>query len=226
MLQSLMLDDEIQQYVLDVSLREDELARELRLATLQLFEHGMLTPPEQSQLLGLLVRLTNAAMVVEVGVFTGYSTLAMARALPAHGRVIACDVSAQWAEIGRPIWERAGVDDRIQLELRPAVETLDALLADGAAETVDFVFIDADKENYGSYFDRCLALLRPGGLMVLDNVLWSGKVARPEVSDPETNSLRALNSALRDDPRIELSMLPVFDGLTLAYKRADGGNRP
>lgn len=226
MLQNLMLDDDIQQYVLDMSLREDELARELRTSTLRLFERGMLTPPEQGQLLGLLVRLMNATTVIEVGVFTGYSTLAMARALPAGGRVIACDVNADWAGIGRPIWERAGVADRIRLELRPAVETLDALLADGAAGTVDLVFIDADKENYGVYFERCLELLRPGGLMVLDNVLWSGKVARPEVSDPETDSLRALNAALRDDPRIELSMLPVFDGLTLAYKRADHTARP
>lgn len=221
MLHSLLLDDEIQQYVLDVSLREDDIARELRMATLQLFESGMLAPPEQAQLLGLLVGLTSATTVVEVGVFTGYSTLAMARAVPAHGRVIACDVNAEWADIGRPFWARAGVADRIQLELRPAAETLDALLAGGAAGTVDFAFIDADKESYGIYFERCFELLRPGGLIVLDNVLWSGKVARRDMSDPETDSLRALNFALRNDERVELSMLPVFDGLTLAYKRAD-----
>ncbi|GIM88059.1 O-methyltransferase [Salinispora arenicola] len=219
MLQSLIVDDEIQQYVLDVSLREDDIARELRLATLQLFERGMLAPPGQGQLLGFLVGLMSATTVVEVGVFTGYSTMAMARAVPAHGRVIACDVSAEWADIGRPFWARAGVADRIQLELGPAADTLDALLADGAAGTVDFAFIDADKENYAVYFNRCLELLRPGGLVVLDNVLWSGKVARQDISDPETDSLRALNSALHADERIELSMLPVFDGLTLAYKR-------
>lgn len=222
MLRSLVLDDQIQQYVLDVSLREDEIARELRMATLQLFEHEMLAPPEQGQLLGFLVGLISATTVVEVGVFTGYSTLAMARALPEHGRVIACDISAEWADIGRPFWARAGVADRIQLELRPAVETLDALLADGAAGTVDLAFVDADKESYPIYFKRCLELLRPGGLMVLDNVLWSGKVAQQDISDPETDSLRALNSALRNDERVELSMLPVFDGVTLAYKRANG----
>lgn len=222
MIHSLVLDDEIQQYVLDVSLREDEIARELRAATMRLVEHGMLVPPEEGQLLGFLVGLTSATTVVEVGTFTGYSTLAMARALPAHGRIITCDVSAEWADIGRPFWARAGVADRIQLELRPAVETLDALLADGAAGTVDFAFIDCNKESYAIYFERCLELLRPGGLLVVDNVLWSGQVARRDVSDPETDSLRALNSALHNDIRIELSMLPVFDGLTLAYKRASG----
>lgn len=220
MIHSLMLDDEIQQYVLDVSLREDDLARELRMVTMRLLARGMLVPPEEGQLLGFLVGLTSASTVVEVGTFTGYSTLAMARALPAHGRIITCDISAEWADIGRTFWERAGVADRIQFELRPAIETLDALLADGAAGTVDLAFIDCNKESYASYYERCLELLRPGGLLVIDNVLWSGKVARPEISDLETESLRALNSALRNDKRIELSMLPVFDGITLAYKRA------
>jgi predicted O-methyltransferase YrrM len=223
----LAIDDEIRQYLLDVSLREDEIARELRMATSQVFEHMMAVSPEEGQLLGFLVGLMSAATVVEVGVFTGYSTLAMARALPPGGRVIACDFNQAWADIGRPFWERAGVADRIQLELRPAAQTLDALLADGAAGTVDFAFIDADKENYSLYFERCLELLRPGGLMVIDNVLWDGNVARPGISDPETDSLRALNSALSNDKRVELCMLPVFDGVTLAYKRAttDGASR-
>jgi O-methyltransferase len=220
-LRSLVLDQQIQEYVRDVSLREDDIARELRAATMRLFAHGMLTPPEEAQLLGFLVRLTGATTVVEVGTFTGYGTLAMARAVPAHGRVITCDVNAQWAEIGRPFWERAGVADRIQVEIRPAVETLDVLLADGAAGTVDFAFIDCNKESYADYFERCLELLRPGGLLVLDNVLWSGKVAHPDISDQETDSLRALNAALCDDDRVDLSMLPVFDGVTLAYKRAN-----
>ncbi len=211
--------DEVQQYVVDVSLREDDIAHELRMATMQLVEHGMLAPPEEAQLLGFLVGLTNATTVVEVGTFTGYSALVMARALPEHGRVITCDVSAYWANIGRPFWARAGVADRIQLEIRPALETLDALLADGAAGTVDFAFIDANKDSYSDYYERCLELLRPGGLLVLDNVLWSGRVAQPNFSDPETDALRTLNSALRDDKRVELSMLPVFDGVTLAYKR-------
>jgi predicted O-methyltransferase YrrM len=218
-LAQLVLDEEIRQYVLDVSLREDEIARELRTATLQVFEHIMAVPPEQGQLLGFLVGLTSATTVLEVGVFTGYSTLAMARALPPGGRLIACDFSEEWVDIGRPFWERAGVADRIQLELRPAVQTLDALLADGAAGTVDFAFIDADKESYPLYYERCLELLRPGGLMVIDNVLLAGDVARPQINEPETDALRALNAALRDDERVELSMLPVFDGVTLAYKR-------
>jgi O-methyltransferase len=216
---SLVLDDEIQQYVLDVSLREDDIARELRMATMRLFEHGMLAPPEEGQLLGFLVGLISATTVVEVGTFTGYSTLAMARALPANGRIITCDLSAEWADIGRPFWERAGVADRIHFEQGPADETLDALLADGAAGTVDLAFIDCNKESYAVYFERCLELLRPNGLLVIDNTLWSGKVARQDISDPETDSLRALNAALRNDKRVELSMLPVFDGITLAYKR-------
>ncbi|WP_240103256.1 class I SAM-dependent methyltransferase [Streptomyces sp. MUM 16J] len=216
-----MLDDEIQQYVQDVSLREDGIARELRAATTsQVFEHNMSASPEQGQLLGFLVGLMSARTVVEVGVFTGYSTLCMARALPPDGRLIALDFNEEWAGIGRPFWERAGVADRIQLELRPAAQTLDMLLADGAAGTVDFVFIDADKEGYPAYFERCLELLRPGGLMAIDNVLLTGNVARPDVSDPEIDSMRALNSMLLDDERVELAMLPIFDGVTLAYKRA------
>ncbi len=221
MLVHLVVDDEIQQYVQDVSLREDEIARGLREATVsQVFEHNMSASPEQGQLLGFLVGLTSAKTVVEVGAFTGYSTLWMARALPPGGRVIALDFNEEWAAIGRPFWARAGVADRIRLELRPAAQTLDMLLADGAAGTVDFAFIDADKEGYPLYFERCLELLRPGGLMVIDNVLLTGKVARPGVSDPETDSMRALNSTLLDDERVELSMLPIFDGVTLVHKRA------
>lgn len=221
MLVHLVLDDEIQRYVQDVSLREDEIARGLREATTaQVFEHNMCASPEQGQLLGFLVGLMSATTVVEVGIFTGYSTLAMARAVGPGGRVIACDFNDEWAGIGRQFWEKAGVADRVQLELRPAVQTLDALLADGAAGTVDLAFIDADKEGYPQYYERCLELLRPGGLMVIDNVLLTGNVARPDISDPETDSMRALNSALHNDERVELSMLPVFDGVTLAYKRA------
>jgi predicted O-methyltransferase YrrM len=219
MLVHLALDDELQQYVRDVSLREDPIARDLRAATSRVFEHNMAVSPEQGQLLGLLVGLISATTVIELGVFTGYGTLAMARAIPPEGRLIACDYNEEWAEIGRPFWERAGVANRIQLELRPAIQTLDALLAAGGAGTVDFVFIDADKENYPLYVERCLELLRPGGLMAIDNVLLTGSVARPEVTDPETDTMRALNAALRDDERITLSLLPVFDGLTLAYKR-------
>lgn len=212
---------EIEQYVVDVSLREDDIAHGLRMATMELLAHGMCAPPAEGQLLGFLVGLISAKTIVEVGTFTGYSTLIMARALPAGGRIVTCDVSSEWADIGRPFWDRAGVADRIQLELRPALETLDALLADGAAGTFDLAFVDANKNNYADYYERCLDLLRPGGLVVLDNTLWSGRVARDDVSDPDTDALRALNLALREDKRVELSMLPVFDGVTLAYKRAN-----
>ena len=219
MIHSLVMDDEIQKYVLEVSLREDDIARELRMATMELLARGMLAPPEEGQLLAFLVRLTGASTVVEVGTFTGYSTLAMARALPENGRLVTLDVSAEWADIGKPYWERAGVADRIEFKLGPAVDSLDALLAEGAAGTVDFAFIDCDKPSYALYLERCLDLLRPGGLLVIDNTLWSGKVARPDISDPETDSLRALNAALTNDKRVDLSMLPVFDGITLVRKR-------
>ncbi|MBE1489754.1 O-methyltransferase [Plantactinospora soyae] len=215
----------IEQYVVDVSLREDDIAHGLRMATMELLAHGMCAPPAEGQLLGFLVGLISAKNIVEIGTFTGYSTLLMARALPADGRIVTCDVSSEWAEIGRPYWDRAGVTDRIRLELRPALETLDALLAGGAAGTFDLAFIDANKNNYADYYERCLELLRPGGLVVLDNTLWSGRVARSDVSDSDTDALRALNLALRDDERVELSMLPVFDGVTLAYKRAGGEPR-
>jgi O-methyltransferase len=220
MIHNLVLDEDIRHYVTEVSLREDDLARELRLATLELPDRTMIVPPEQAQLLGLLVTLLSATTVLEVGVFTGYSTLVMARALQPGGRIIACDVSEEWTTIARGFWRRAGVADRIQLELRPAQQTLDRLIdVDGAAGTVDLAFIDADKQSYAGYYERCLRLVRPGGLLVLDNVLWSGKVARPDVSDPETDSLRALNALLLNDERVALSTLPVFDGLTLACKR-------
>lgn len=209
-------------YVTGASRREDDIAQRLRAATEQLPEAEMTTSPEEAQLLGLLVAITNATTVLEIGVFTGYSTLAMARELPPQGRLIACDVNAEWAEIGRPFWEHAGVADQIEFKLGPALETLDLMLTQGAAGSIDLAFVDADKENYLQYFQRCLDLLRPGGLLILDNVLWSGRVADPQTHDPETNSLRALNAALQQDSRVMLSMLPVFDGLTLAVKRPDG----
>jgi O-methyltransferase len=219
MIHAVATTESLLRYVSDVSVREDDLAAELRRITLDLPLHTMLVPAEEGQLLGLLVALLQAREVIEVGVFTGYSTLCMARALAPGGRVVACDISPEWTDIARSFWQRAGVADLIDLRLAPAVDTLCELLGEGRAGTVDLIFVDADKESYHEYVELGSRLLRPGGLMVLDNVLWSGLVVDPDVHDPETDSLRALNARLRDDDRFALSMLPVFDGVTLLWKR-------
>ncbi len=169
--------------------------------------------------MGLLARLMGVRKAIEVGTFTGYSALAVARAMPADGRLVACDVSEAWTGIARRYWREAGVADRIELRLAPALETLDALVAAGEAGTFDFAFIDADKENYDGYYERCLALLRPGGLVMIDNVLWNGSVANPDKTDADTEAIRALNARLRDDRRVSLSLVPIGDGLTLCRKR-------
>ena len=180
---------------------------------------AMQVSPEQGAFMALLIRLTGARRAVEVGTFTGYSALRVAEALPADGRLVACDVSAEWTAIGRRHWAAAGVADKIDLKLAPAVETLDTLIAQGQSGTFDFAFIDADKENYDAYYERCLTLLRPGGALAIDNVLWGGRVADAAVTDPATIAIRALNEKVREDGRVQAAMLPVGDGLTLAVKR-------
>ncbi|MBP2329399.1 putative O-methyltransferase YrrM [Kibdelosporangium banguiense] len=218
MIHNVVVDDAVRQYIDDVNPALDELAGQLRAETLRLPLATMLVPAEQGRLLAFLVSLTGARSVIEVGVFTGFSTLSMARALPGDGVITALDISEEWTAIAERYWEKAGVRDKIKLELRPAVESLDAMIARGAADTVDFVFVDADKESYELYYERCLTLLRQGGLMLLDNVLWSGLVADPDVSDPETDSLRSINARLVGDNRVDKVVLPVFDGLTLLRK--------
>jgi caffeoyl-CoA O-methyltransferase len=216
--QSLNLTDTLYQYLLDVSLREHPVLTELRLATRSHPRAGMQISPEQGQLMALLVQLIGARNTLEIGVFTGYSSLAVALALPPEGRVIACDVNAEFTDIGQPYWHKAGVAHKIDLRLAPATETLDALLAQGLAGSVDFAFIDADKVSYDAYYERCLSLLRPGGLLLIDNVLWSGAVARP-AETPDTAALQALNVKIHQDQRVDLSLLPVGDGITLVRKR-------
>ena len=216
---TLALDDPLYAYLLSVSLREPDVLRRLREETAGHPQAAMQIAPEQGQFMGLLVRLLGARKCLEIGVFTGYSALAVALALPFDGRLVACDVSEEFTAIARRYWEEAGVDPIIRLHLAPAVETLDGLLADGEGGTFDFAFIDADKVNYAGYFERALELLRPGGLVVVDNMLWDGKVADATVSDPDTAAIRALNESLLGDERIDLSLLPVGDGLTLARKR-------
>jgi caffeoyl-CoA O-methyltransferase len=175
--------------------------------------------PEQGQLMGLLARLVGAKRCIEIGVFTGYSSLAVALALPEDGRILACDVSEEWTAIARRFWREAGVEHKIELKLQPATRTLEQLLAAGEAGRYDFAFIDADKPSYDTYYELLLQLLRPGGLIALDNTLWSGHVADPNNRDPNTVALRALNDKLHRDERVDLSLLPVGDGLTLARKR-------
>jgi len=176
--------------------------------------------PEQGQLMGMLVRLMSARRCIEVGVFTGYSSLAVALALPEDGELLACDISEEWTAIARRYWRKAKVADKVNLVLGPALKTLDAELDAGKAGTFDFAFIDADKTNYAGYFERCLKLLRPGGLIAVDNTLWSGRVADPKVRDADTRALRAFNAKVAVDERVDLCLVPIADGLTLCRKRA------
>jgi predicted O-methyltransferase YrrM len=175
--------------------------------------------PEQGQFMALLVQLLGAKKTLEIGVFTGYSTLCVALSLPANGTIVACDVSEEYTCVARRYWEAAGVAHKINLRLAPALSTLDELLASGQAGTFDFAFIDADKANYQAYYERSLQLIRSGGLIAIDNVLWSGRVADSQIQDNQTRSIRALNEQLHQDERVTLSLVPIADGLTLALKR-------
>ena len=215
---TLSLNNSLYEYILSVSLRDPEVLARLRAETLQQPMSMMLSAPEQGQFLALLAQLIGARKCLEIGVYTGYSTLWVALALPHDGSVLACDVSEKWTAIARRYWEEAGVAERIDLQLAPALETLDRLLAADQAGSFDFAFIDADKENYPYYYERTLQLLRPGGLMVIDNTLWSGAVADTSRQDPETSAIRALNDLVHADDRVQMSLLPVADGLTLARK--------
>ncbi|MEH2409792.1 class I SAM-dependent methyltransferase [Nostoc sp.] len=217
--QSIGLDNQLYNYLLSVSLREPEILLKLRQETASHPRSGMQISPEQGQFMRLLVELIGAKKTLEVGVFTGYSSLSVALALPADGKIIAADVSEEFTAIARRYWQEAGVADKIDLRLAPALKTLDQLLATGQAETFDFAFIDADKENYDGYYERSLQLLRPGGLIAIDNVLWSGQVAEEQNQDESTQAIRALNQKLHHDERVSLSLVPIADGLTLAIKR-------
>lgn len=217
---TLNLDDRLYDYLLSVSLRETEVLRDLRQAMTDHPSGGMQIAPEQGQFMALLVQLIGAKKALEVGVFTGYSSLCIAQALPPSGKIIACDISEEYTAIARQYWQRAGVTDKIDLRIAPALETLDQLLADGQTGTFDFAFIDADKGNYWNYYERCLQLVRPGGLIAIDNVLWNGRVIDPQVQDESTNAIRAFNAKLHQDDRITLSMVAIADGLSLAVKKA------
>ncbi len=216
--QSINLDDRLYSYFQSVSLQEPAILTQLRQETAQQPMSQMQIAPEQGQFMALLVQLMGAKRTLEVGVFTGYSALVVALALPPDGKVVACDVSEEYTTIARRYWHQAGVADKIELHLAPALETLDRLLATGQAGTFDFAFIDADKSNYDGYYERSLQLVRSGGLVAIDNVLWSGRVADPQVQDNRTNSIRAFNQKVHKDKRVSLSLVPIGDGLTLARK--------
>ena len=216
--QTLGLEQNLYDYLLSISLREPAILTQLRQETAQMPRSIMQISPEQGQFMALLVKLIGAKKTLEVGVFTGYSSLVVALALPADGKIVACDVSEEYTSVARRYWQEAGVADKIDLHIAPALETLDKLLTAGEAGTFDFAFIDADKGNYEHYYEQCLELIRPGGLIAIDNVLWSGKVADTEIQDNQTNKIRALNRKLHQDSRITLSLVPIADGLTLAMK--------
>ena len=217
--QSIGLESTLYDYLLAVSLREHPVLTELRQATAQLAMGQMQIAPEQGQFMALLIQLMNGQRALEVGVFTGYSALAVALALPPTGQLIACDVSAEYTAIARQYWQKAGVADKIDLRLAPATETLQQLIDAGETATFDFAFIDADKSNYDTYYEQALQLVRVGGVIAIDNVLWYGRVADETVTDNRTKKIRALNQKLHQDDRVDLSLLPLGDGLTLARKR-------
>ena len=216
---SIGLDDKLHAYLLEVGVREHEVLRHLRDETAAIPESRMQVAPEEGAFLALLVRTLGARRVLEVGTFTGYSSTAMALALPADGQIVCCDVSKEWTDVARRAWTDAGVADRVDLRLAPALETLEQLLADGQAGSFDLAFIDADKENYAGYYEAALQLVRPGGVIAIDNVLWSGRVADPENTEESTVAIRALNDAIAADERVDVSMIPLADGLTLARVR-------
>jgi caffeoyl-CoA O-methyltransferase len=213
------MDRKVLDYIEAHSLRDTPLFAELRAETAKLSNAGMQVPAEQGQFLALLVQATGARRCIEVGTFTGYSALAVALALPADGSLVCCDVSEEWTAVGRCYWERAGVAGKIDLRIAPALQTLDAMLTAGEAGTYDFAFIDADKPNYIPYYERCLKLVRVGGLIVFDNTLWSGAVADEADQSESTRALRALNDKLHRDERVAVSLLSIGDGVTLALKR-------
>ena len=216
---SIGLSDRLHAYLINETLKETALLRRLREETAALPDANMQISPEQGQFMRLLVELLGARRAIEIGTFTGYSALCVAAALRDDGRLIACDTNETWTALARAYWREAGVDHKIELRLAPALDTLEQLLADGAAESFDFAFIDADKPNYDRYYESCLRLLRGGGLIAVDNALWSGKVADAAVDDENTRSIRALNAKVREDERVTSSLVPIGDGLLLARKR-------
>lgn len=213
------MTDALYGYYLDSSLREPEILARLREATLTHPEAGMQISPEQGQFMRFLVRLIGAKRAIEIGTFTGYSALSVALAMPEDGRLVACERRPEFPEVGIPFWQEAGVAERIDLRIGKAVETLTAMIDAGEGWTYDFAFIDGDKKNYVNYYELCLELVRGGGVIAIDNALWSGRLVDQSLDDPATRAIRTLNEKIRDDSRVDMSLLPIADGLMLARKR-------
>ena len=217
--QTLDLNDNLYDYLLSVSLRDNTIQKKLREETDKLEWGNMQISADQAQFMFLLIKLINAKRIIEIGTFTGYSALVMAAALPEGGEIIACDTSEEWTAIARDYWQQAGIASKIDLRLAPALDTLKTLIAAGQTESFDAAFIDADKQNMLNYYEYCLQLIRPGGLIMIDNVLWGGSVADPDKNDYDTNAIRATNQFVFQDDRVDVSLVPIGDGLTLARKR-------
>ena len=216
---TIQLSDELYAYAQRVGVREPELLRQLREETAKLPQSRMQISPEQGALMAMLVGLMGARRCLEVGTFTGYSALSVALALPADGRLVCCDLSREWTDVARRYWDSAGVADRVDLRIGPAIDTLDALLAEDGADSFDFAFIDADKPSYDDYYERALRLVRRGGVIAIDNVLWSGAVIDPADETADTQAIRALNDKISSDERVDVVLVPIGDGLTLARRR-------
>lgn len=216
---TIVLDDRLYDYLVHHSVRESDVLRRLRERTMEHELAHMQIAPEQGQLMALLVEILGAVRGIEIGTYTGYSALWLASALPKEGRLVCCDLREDWTAVGEPFWKEAGVRDRIDLRIGAAQDTLEGLLKGGATGGFDFAFVDADKESYLDYYEYCLELLRPGGLILFDNTLWNGSVADPADQDEDTRAIRALNDRLRGDERVSLSLIPIGDGLSLVRKR-------
>lgn len=213
------LTEAVQNYIATVGIRPTPVQTALRDATTALPQAGMQICPEQGHFMALLIKLIDAKRCIEVGTFTGYSALMVAEALPEDGTLVCCDISDEFTSVGKPFWKEAEVDLKIDLRLGPAIETLDSLIAENQEGTFDFGFIDADKSNYDDYYERILELVRPGGLIGVDNTIWYGRVADPDENDADTTALKALNQKIHDDERVDMVLLPIGDGLTLCRKR-------
>ena len=215
---TIMLDKQLRDYLLNVSVRESEVLYALRKETENMEYSQMQISPEQGSFMAFLVGLINGKRTLDIGVFTGYSALVVASALPENGHVTACDINTEWTDIAKKYWELANVENKIDLRIAPALETLDGLLSDGCRDRYDFSFIDADKINYQHYYERSLMLIRPGGLIAIDNVLWSGRIIDNHSEDPDTEAIKEFNKNLYQDERVSISMVPIGDGLTLVRK--------
>ena len=215
---TLSIDDRIYDYLLSVSLRESELQKQLREETAGIEYSEMQIAPEQGQFMAMLVGLCGARRAIEVGTYTGYSSISIASALPEDGELICCDDSAEWTAVAKKYWQRAGLEKRIRLKLGPAADTLQSLIDEGQSGSFDFIFIDADKQNYEVYYEQALNLIRKGGLIAVDNTLWSGDVADLDNNEPGTRAIRHFNDVVKEDKRVQISLVPIGDGLTLIRK--------